>query len=133
MTTRRSLTLTGAILLASILLVSASGAAAQTCRTSLSTGMILCDNGSTARTSPVTGATTFSDGRTARTSPVTGTARFDDGSLLRTAPIIAPSKSPVVPVGPAKPAAETAVAADRIPARTSPKAPDRKRWPVARK
>jgi hypothetical protein len=58
----------------------ATHAAAQTCRTSLGTGMIICDNGATARTSPVAGTTTFSDGRTARTDPATGTTRFSDGT-----------------------------------------------------
>lgn len=73
--------------LASILLASAGGAGAQTCRTSLSTGMILCDNGATARTSPVAGTTTFTDGRSARASPVTRTARFSDGTTIRTDPV----------------------------------------------
>ena len=69
------------------MLLFSTGAAAQTCRTSLSTGLVVCDNGATARTSPVTGTTTFSDGRTARTSPVTGATRFSDGTSFRTNPV----------------------------------------------
>ena len=122
----------GAALLGCILLASASGAAAQTCRTSLSTGMTLCDNGATARTSPVTGATTFTDGRTARTSPVTGTARFDDGSLVGTAPAVDLSASLPVAIVPGKPVTETAIVADRIPAETGPKQSDRKPRPGTR-
>lgn len=76
-----------ATLLACTMLPVSTGAAAQTCRTSLSTGMIVCDNGATARTSPVTGTTTFTDGRTARTSPVTGATRFSDGTSFRTNPV----------------------------------------------
>ncbi|HEY5723064.1 MAG TPA: hypothetical protein VIT45_12150 [Allosphingosinicella sp.] len=87
MTTIRHWTRAGAALLTSVLLASASGASAQTCRTSLSTGMTLCDNGATARTSPVAGTTTFSDGRTARTDPATGTTRFSDGTSYRTVPV----------------------------------------------
>ena len=87
MTTGRILTRAGAALAACIALASASGAAAQTCRTSLSTGMILCDNGATAHTSPVAGTTTFTDGRTARTNPVNGTTRFSDGTSFRTVPV----------------------------------------------
>ena len=75
-----------ALLVCAFFLVQA-GAAAQTCRTSLTTGTIVCDNGATARTSPVTGTTTFTDGRTARTSPVTGTTRFSDGTSFRADPV----------------------------------------------
>lgn len=84
-------------LLACALLASASGAAAQTCRTSLSTGMILCDNGATAHTSPVAGTTSFTDGRTARTNPVNGTTRFADGTSFRTVPV----EIETIPVPPA--------------------------------
>jgi hypothetical protein len=88
----------GATLLACATLLVSTGAAAQTCRTSLSTGTIVCDNGATARTSPVTGTTTFSDGRTARTSPVTGTTRFSDGTSFRTNPVrVAPPPSIAIP------------------------------------
>ena len=87
MTTGTLLTRASASMLACALLASASGAVAQTCRTSLSTGMILCDNGATAHTSPVGGTTTFTDGRTARISPVTGTTRFSDGTSFRTVPV----------------------------------------------
>lgn len=87
MTTGTLWTRRGATLLAGILLASASGAAAQTCRTSVGTGLILCDNGATARTSPVAGTTTFTDGRTARASPVTGSTRFSDGTSFRTVPV----------------------------------------------
>jgi hypothetical protein len=87
---------TSAILACAALLVS-TGAAAQTCRTSLSTGMLVCDNGATARTSPVTGTTTFTDGRTARTSPVTGATRFADGTSFRPNPVRLASPPPVTP------------------------------------
>ena len=70
MTIRRHWTKAGVTLVGCVLLASASGAAAQTCRTSLSTGLILCDTGATARTSPVNGTTRFSDGTSFRTVPV---------------------------------------------------------------
>jgi len=111
MTIRRHMTGPSAMLLGCILLASASGATAQTCRTSLSTGMILCDNGSTARTSPVAGTTTFSDGRTAQTSTVTGTTRFSDGTSFRTVPVETVS----APLPPARLVPDAATVEETVP------------------
>lgn len=130
MTTIRHWTRAGAALLTSVLLASASGASAQTCRTSLSTGMTLCDNGATARTSPVAGTTTFSDGRTARTDPATGTTRFSDGTSYRTVPVEIVS----APVPPAIHAPSEAIekAESATAARPAARKPDKpaKRKPV---
>ena len=108
-------------LLACATLLASTGAAAQTCRTSLSTGTIVCDNGATARTSPVTGTTTFSDGRTARTSPVTGTTRFSDGTSFRTNPVaVAPPPASAIPAGPVEADGADAGSGKKQPPRKAP-------------
>ena len=109
----------GANLFACALLASASGADAQTCRTSLSTGMILCDNGATAHTSPVTGTTTFTDGRTARTNPVNGTTRFSDGTSFRTVPV----EIETIPVPPASLAPDATLLRSEVAIRAPQPAP----------